>query len=73
MTLKEKIENNTISCEVGITGNCYVFSKEKELVINVAKEINKSINSVYWNSKHEVWCIRIKNKKHKELLKNVKI
>lgn len=39
----------TIKCD--ITGNLYVFSNDKQDVVEVAKKIEKSINSVYYNNK----------------------
>ena len=55
----------------GITGNYYCYSNNKNDIIRICDLIGKSINSIYWNKKHEVYCIRIKNKKQKEILKNV--
>jgi hypothetical protein len=62
---------NNVTYKVGITGNHYVYSKEKEPVVEVSLLINKSINSVYFNKKYELWVIRIKNKKQKEILQKL--
>lgn len=53
----------------GITGNYYAYSNNKQDLIDLCSRINKSISSIYWNSKYEVWVIRIKNKNHKTNLK----
>lgn len=53
----------------GITGNYYAFSKDKNDLIELCTQINKAVNSIYWNTKYEYWVIRIKSKVHKKLLK----
>lgn len=58
-----------IRWDVGITGNHYVWGDDKLAIENIAKEIGKSINSVYWNKKFGVWVIRVKRKSQKILLK----
>ena len=65
------MQQNKINYDVGITGNHYVYGIDKDAIIEVAKSINKSINSVYWNEKYSVWAIRVKNKKQKALLKEI--
>jgi hypothetical protein len=64
-------EQQKVTYKVGITGNHYVYSKEKEPVLEIALQIKKSINSVYFNKKYNVWAIRIKNKKQKEILQKI--
>lgn len=62
---------NRVVYSTGLTGNHYVYGFDKESVSDIAKMINKSINSVYFNKKYMVWSIRIKNKSQKEMLKNI--
>lgn len=65
------MNNLNLNYSVGITGNHYVYSTDKDSVEKVAIMINKSLNSVYWNKKYLVWAIRIKNKNQKEMLRNI--
>lgn len=51
---------------VGITGNLYFTSKKKEELNKVCNLIGKSVNSIYYNKKFNMWVIRIKSKKHKK-------
>lgn len=53
----------------GLTGNYYIISPHKSQVQSICQYIGKSINSVYYNKKHQVWVARIKSKKHKNLLR----
>ncbi len=62
---------NNVTYKVGITGNHYVYSTDKEPVVEVSLLIKKSINSVYFNKKYNLWAIRIKNKKQKEILQEL--
>ena len=54
-----QLKDDEIIYKVGLTGNCYVFSKSKILITEIAIKIGKSLNSVYFNSK----CLGIESKK----------
>jgi hypothetical protein len=56
---------------VGLGGNYYVYCKIKEPVVEIAKRIGRSPNSVYYRSDFDVWAIRVRLKKHKELLRTI--
>ena len=57
---------------VGLGGNLYFWSKNKEELEDLCSKIDKSPKSVYWNSKYKVWVIRIKSRYHKNRFKNIK-
>ena len=52
--------------KTGIGGNVYAFSSNKNTLIKLCEQINKSTNSIYFSKKHNCYAIRIKAKHHKE-------
>ncbi len=65
------IVSNETYYNVGLTGNHYVYSTNKENVTKVASLIDKSIFSIYFNKTYSVWAIRVKNKAQKEKLREI--
>ena len=57
----------------GITGNYYATSDNKAELQTLCSIIGKSIHSIYYNNKYNVFAIRIKLKKHKTLIKQIQI
>ena len=64
--------SNKVIIQHGITGNYYVKCISKEPLINICDKINKSHNSIVFHNKVGLYVIRVKNKKQKELLKQIK-
>lgn len=62
-----------IKIKYGITGNYYAISDLRNELEELCVIINKSSNSIYYNSKYKVYCIRCKSKLHKNLLRNIRI
>ena len=58
-----------ISCAYGVGGNLYVWSLRKETLFSVCRNLQKSVNSIYFNYKHQCWVVRVKSKRHKKLFK----
>lgn len=58
-----------VSFYVGIGGNYYAVSTRKEALIEVCQKIDKSVASIYWNTKYACYSIRVKSEKHKEKLR----
>lgn len=54
--------------KIGFGGNYYVICDTKEKLIPICQRIDKSTNSIYYNSKYKCWAIRIKSKITKEKL-----
>jgi hypothetical protein len=54
--------------KIGVGGNYYVICDTKEKLIPICNQINKSVNSIYFNKKYECWAIRIKSKATKQKL-----
>jgi hypothetical protein len=52
----------------GMNGNYYVYCKHYAPVVEVAKKIGKTVSSVYFNPKYQVWAIRCRCKVHKQRL-----
>jgi hypothetical protein len=70
MSRISKSVNNNLNFRIGLNNNYYVYSKNKRKMIKICKQIQKSCNSIYYNTKHKSYVIRVKCKKHKnELLK----
>lgn len=57
--------------KVGITGNYYFTSINREDLISICILIDKSIKSIYYNTKYSTWVIRIKNKHTKDICKEL--
>ena len=55
---------------VGLGGNYYYTSLNREELIDICLQINKSPNSIYWNNKYSTYVIRIKSTFHKEKAKS---
>lgn len=53
----------------GLTGNYYVVCEDKTKLENVCKIINKSFSAIYYSVSYECWSIRVKCRKHKQLIK----
>lgn len=51
---------------IGIGGNLYVMSLNKQQIEMVCDSIEKSLFSIYFSKKYMCWTIRIKSKKHKD-------
>lgn len=62
---------NNVEYKIGLTGNAYVFSKNKDSVVEICLKIGKSIKSVYFNKKYKLYAIRVKDKKTKTMLKSL--
>lgn len=60
----------TVSIKYGITGNYYAVSKDKNQLIDLCRKIGKSPNSIGWSEKFGTWVFRVKNRTHKNRLKN---
>lgn len=56
----------------GITGNMYAVSRNRMIIAEVCLKIGKSERSIYYSKKHKAWVIRVKNKKQKLKLKEIK-
>ena len=56
---------------VGITGNYYITSNNRDELVDACKIISKSIKSIYWSTKYKVWAVRSKSKKHKKKIKEI--
>jgi len=56
----------------GINGNVYAFALKRKLVEEAAQKIGKSVASVYYNYRFQVWAIRCRSDKHKRLLLELK-
>lgn len=56
----------------GIIGNWYCISEDKQELIKLCKALNKSIDSIYWSTKYNIFAFRVKNKKQINMLKNIK-
>lgn len=67
MSFIKSIVDDRVTFTRGLTGNYYFISTDKQKLINICKQINKSINSVYFSSKYQCYCIRLKHKEHKML------
>jgi hypothetical protein len=50
---------------VGLGGNYYYTSLNKEELVGICNQIDKSPNSIYWNNKYKTYVIRIKSAFHK--------
>lgn len=61
----------TPTLQVGLGGNYYVVCDYKENLAVLCKKIDKSPNSIYYNSKYSCWTIRIKSNSTKKKLLNV--
>lgn len=57
--------------KVGLTGNYYLTSSNRNALELICKSLDKSINSIYWNEKYQTFAIRIKSNKHKERCKEL--
>lgn len=66
-----KRATNEPQFKIGLNGNYYVFCKIKEPLMEIVEQIGKSVISIYFNEKYNVWAIRVKSKKHKEGLNNI--
>lgn len=53
----------------GLTGNYYITASTPNQIVPMLNKINKSLNSIYYNQKHQTFAARIKLKSHKKLLK----
>lgn len=56
---------------VGLGGNHYVVCDSKESLVSLCEKIDKSPNSIYYNSKYGCWTIRIKSNSTKKKLLTV--
>lgn len=57
--------------KVGVGGNYYVISTDKNNLDAICVMIKKSRNAVYFSEKYQCWIIRVKSKKQKILLKEL--
>lgn len=57
--------------KVGIGGNYYVISTNKENLEAICVMIKKSRDSVTFHKKYNCWVIRVKDKKQKKRLKDL--
>jgi len=57
--------------KIGVGGNYYVFSSDRDSLEGVCVLIKKSRRSVYFSSKYNCWTIRIKNKQTKQKVKQL--
>jgi hypothetical protein len=55
----------------GITGNKYVLSDSVQELADVCIDIGKSTSSIRYVEKYKKYAIRIKSKKHKQMLKHI--
>lgn len=63
--------NIKIQYQVGITGNYYFTSISWISLEEVCYSISKSSKSIYYSSKYDIYFIRIKDKKTKELIRSL--
>ena len=61
----------TVKIAYGITGNYYAISPTEEELVEVCQLIGKSPTSVRWNKEYRTWCFRVKQKTHKQKLKEL--
>jgi len=57
--------------KTGIGGNVYAYSSNKQSLVELCEKIQKSPNSIYYNSAHRCYTIRIKSKFHKRKLSDI--
>lgn len=57
--------------KVGLGGNFYVTSTDKNNLDAICVMIKKARSAVYFNEKHNCWVVRVKSKKQKVLLKTL--
>ncbi len=55
--------------KVGLGGNYYYTSLNKNELVNICNIIGKAPSSIYWNDKYKTYVIRIKSAFHKEKAK----
>lgn len=53
----------------GLNGNLYAFCNTKAPLVPICKYIGKSIDSIFYNPKYEVWEIRVRAEHHKKKLR----
>lgn len=58
----------TPELKIGLGGNYYVICDTKEKLIPICEKLDKSTNSIYYNTKYKCWAIRIKSKVTKRKL-----
>ncbi len=56
---------------IGLGGNHYFTSRNRDELIDICTLISKSPNSIYWNDKYETYVIRIKSDFHKKKIKSL--
>jgi len=54
--------------KIGLGGNYYVICDTKEKLVTICNQINKSVNSIYFNKKYNCWAIKIKRERTKQQL-----
>ena len=62
----------TMGIHHGITGNYYIVSRDRMKIAEVCKQIGKAESSIYYSRRYEAWVARVKNKKQKLKLKELK-
>lgn len=55
----------------GITGNKYVLADSSQELFSLCLDIGKSPNSIRWVEGYQKYVVRIKSKKHKNMLKKI--
>jgi hypothetical protein len=54
----------------GMNGHIYVYCRNRDLLTPICTAIGKSPNTVYYNSRHNVWVIRAAAPQHKQALRD---
>lgn len=57
--------------QYGLTGNYYAKCDSKEPLIEICNKIGKSTSSIVYKTDAGIYLIRVKNKKHKQKLKEL--
>jgi len=57
--------------KIGVGGNYYVISTNKENLEAICVMIKKKRTAVYYQKKYNCWAIRVKDKKQKKKLKDL--
>ena len=64
---------NTPTLKIGLGGNYYIICNSPEKLAVVCEEIDKSLNSIYYNKKYSCFAIRIKSNHHKKKIMTLDI
>ena len=60
--IEKLAQDGKLHIRMGLNGNVYAFSRNKQLVDEVAVKIGRSIRGVYYKSEYGLWALRTKSK-----------